>query len=389
MTETFLKEFLNDTLKQIMAALKAECGSLFIFDPDHKELVLDSFYNSFVPDIKGLRKRAGEGVAGKVIDLKRPVLVKDIDADQRFRRNGFKHYHTNSFISIPLTLSYEENLIGLINIADKSTGEPFGEKDFEFAVALCKYACTVADYLCRSSKEKDVLNKYASVGKLAGGVVHEINNPLDGIIRYTNILLNQVHLDDNSVTREYLLEIKNGLNRIANITKSLLEFSHIVNSFPAQEKKYVDLHKLIDDSLGLMGHKVNGNIKIEKRYAAGISKVMDLGLQHVMINLIKNALDAMPEQGQLEISTEIKDGRLRICFRDTGVGIPEELQERIFEPFFTTKSIEKGTGLGLSICKEIVHKYEGEIKVNSAPGQGATFIIFLPERHLENESCTL
>jgi len=108
-----------------------------------------------------------------------------------------------------------------------------------------------------------------------------------------------------------------------------------------------------------------------------------------MINLIKNALDAMPEQGQLEISTEIKDGRLRIYFKDTGVGIPEELQERIFEPFFTTKSIEKGTGLGLSICKEIVHKYDGEIKVSSAPGQGSTFIILLPERHLENASSNL
>jgi len=372
-----------------MAGLKAECGSLFIFDPDQKELVLDSFYNSFDPNIKGLRKRVGEGVAGKVIDLKRPILVKDIDRDERFHHNGFKHYHTNSFISIPLTLSYQENLIGLINIADKANGEPFGERDFEFAVALCKYACMVADYLCRSSKEKDVLSKYASVGKLAAGVVHEINNPLDGVIRYTNILLNQVHSDDNTVTREYLLEVKNGLNRIANITKSLLEFSHIVNSFPVQEKKYVDLHKLIDDSLGLMGHKVNGNIKIEKRYAAGIPKVMDLGLQHVIINLIMNALDAMPEQGQLEISTEIKDKRLKVSVRDTGVGIPEELQERIFEPFFTTKSIEKGTGLGLSICKEIIHKYDGEIKVSSTPGSGSTFIILLSERHLENASSNL
>jgi len=325
MTESSLKDFLNDTLKEMMAVLKAECGSLFIFDPDQKELVLDSFYNSFGPNIKGLRKRVGEGVAGKVVGQKRPVLVKDIDNDSRFGCNGFKHYHTKSFISIPLMLSYEENLIGLINIADKSSGEPFGERDFEFAVALCKYACTIADYLCRFSqlrkdkeelnKEKDALNKYACVGKLAAGVVHEINNPLDGVIRYTNILINQVHLDENSVTREYLLEVKNGLNRIANITKSLLEFSHIVNSFPAQEKKYVDLHKLIDDSLGLMGHKVNGNIKIEKKYTFGFLKIADMGLQHVMINLIKNALDAMPEGGQLEISTEVRDGRLTVAPR--------------------------------------------------------------------------
>lgn len=390
----YLKKFLNDTLREVMSVLNAECGSLFIFDPDHKELILDSFHNSMEMSLEGLRKKAGEGITGKVMGLKRPVLVKNINADKRFRRNGFKHYHTNSFISIPLVLSCEENLVGLINIADKADGRAFTEKDFEFAVTLCRYVCTVADYLCRFSqlnkdkeelnKEKDVLNKYASVGKLAAGVVHEINNPLDGVIRYTNILLNQVHLEDNTVTREYLLEVKKGLNRITGITKSLLEFSHVVNSKPSRAKRYVNVHKMLDESLELFCHKFSNGISIDKKYNPSIPKILDLGIQLVMLNLIKNAVDAMPEGGKLEIHTDFNDASVEIAFKDSGSGIPKDLQERIFEPFFTTKSIDKGTGLGLSICKEIMNKYEGGIQVHCPVGEGTTFKISLPGRHLEN-----
>jgi signal transduction histidine kinase len=392
--ESFLKDFLNNTLREIMTILNAECGSLFIFDPAHKELVLDSFYNSLDLRIEGLRTRIGEGVSGKVGDLKRPVLVKDIDQDIRFSRNGYKHYHTKSFISIPLLLSLEENLIGLINIADKTNGQPFNEKDFEFAVTLSKYACAVADYLCRYSqlskdkeelnKQNAILNKYASVGKLAAGVVHEINNPLDGIIRYTNILINQIHIEDDTVTREYLLEVKNGLSRIANITKSLLEFSHVVNSFPSQIKKYVDIHKVIDESLDLVQHKINGGIQINRRYDESMPRVLDLGIQHVIINIIKNAIDAMHNGGKLEISTAVNDSTVEISLTDTGLGIPNEIQERIFEPFFTTKGIDKGTGLGLAICQEIINKYEGNIRVRSLCGAGSTFIVSIPNKYLEN-----
>jgi len=393
-TEDFLKRFLNSTLKEVMSVADAECGSLFIFDPEQKELVLDAFYNSLELGIQGLRKKVGEGVTGKVVDLKRPVLVKDIDADSRFHRNGYRHYHTSSFISIPLVGSYDENLLGLINIADKACGEAFTDKDFEFAVTLCKYACGIAEYLSRFSqlrkdkeelnKQNVLLNKYASVGKLAAGIVHEINNPLDGVIRYTNILINQIHIEDDTVTKEYLLEVRKGLSRIANITKSLLEFSHVVNSYSFQINKYVDLHKIIDDSLDLIWHKFNGNIQVNKRYNGFIPRILDLGIQHIMTNIIKNAVDAMQNGGALEITTALNDFGAQIIFRDSGSGIPDEIREHIFEPFFTTKSIGKGTGLGLSICKEIINKYEGSIKVKSLPGTGSTFIISIPKKYFEN-----
>ncbi len=385
-----LSRFLSSTLREIMALLNAECGSLFLFDGKTRELVLELFYNAQDLHLQGLRKRIGEGILGQVADIKMPVLVKDINRDLRFRRNGFNHYHTNSFISIPLFNAL--GFLGILNITDKSTGGPFSEKDLELSVTLCKYVCKITDNLLKfemlkeekgnPDKQKNELEKYASIGKLAASIVHQINNPLDGVIRYTNIILSQ--MDNISATREYLLEVKKGLNRIANITKSLLEFSHQVNSNTPAIKKYVDVHKLIDESLDLLDAKINHNIQVNKEYKEFLPRILDLGLQHAVINIIKNALDAMPTGGVLEISTDMNDGMVEISFKDTGFGIDNEIKNRIFEPFFTTKSIEKGTGLGLAICNEIISKYEGRIEVQSSLGQGSIFTVVIPKKYLQN-----
>lgn len=384
-----LRSFLSSMLKEIMSVINAECGSLFLFDSEHEELILDSFYNSGTIHLEGLKQKIGEGISGKVVNIKTPILVKDIGKDSRFRRNGFSHYRTNSFISIPLNTS--KGLLGVLNLADKSTGEPFTDKDLEFAVAISKYACLIIENfnICERlreeketlHKQKSLLEKYASVGKLAAGVVHEINNPLDGVIRYTNILLEQ--LKDNSIAREYLLEVKKGLHRIANITKSLLEFSHQVNSSKA--RKYVDVHQLLDESLDFLSEDLNGaTIVLEKKYMDNLLRALDFGLSHIFVNITKNAIDAMPNGGKLEISTASNDGGVEICFKDSGMGIHPDVKERIFDPFFTTKSIDKGTGLGLAICNEIISKYEGRIDVQSLLGNGSTFTILIPRKFLEN-----
>jgi len=374
---TILKNILNNALKEIMAAVDAECGSLFIFDLENEELILDTFYNSNNLSIKGLRKKMGEGVSGKVASMKAPVLVKDIDRDARFRRNGFNHYRTNSFISIPLFS--QKGALGLINLADKSSGGFFSEEDLKFALAISRYACWVIEDISSYLGAKD---KYASVGKLAAGIVHEINNPLDGIIRYVNIL--QAQVENNSTLREYLSEVKSGLNRIAGITKTLLQFSHQVNSQTSKTKKYIDLNKLIDETLDIFTERINGDIKIQKTYRSNLGRIRDLGLEHVVVNIIRNAIDAMPEGGILDISTNLRDSGVEIRFKDTGLGIPSEIKERIFEPFFTTKSTDKGTGFGLSICQETVNRYSGKIEAQSLPGRGSTFTVTIPKGFLEN-----
>lgn len=381
--DNYIKLTLNNTLKDLMSALNAECGSLFLFDTQQQSLVLESFHNTNNLSIKGLKKRIGEGISGKVATSPSPVLVRNLDEDRRFSKNGFTHYKSNSFISIPVFSS--KRLLGLINLADKTANVSFDEKDLRLVVTVVKYAALSIDMLqdyLEIQKQKEAMEKYASVGKLAAGIVHEINNPLDGIIRYNNILLKQ--LEENPIVREYLLAVKNGLGRIANITKSLLEFSRLVNSGVTRIKHYVDLHQVIDDALYSLSGRTNPTIVIDKNYSVTMPKVMDFGLSHVVINILNNAIDAMPGGGSLVIQTEIDDMFIKVHCRDSGVGVPQEIKERIFEPFFTTKSIEKGTGLGLAICKEIVLKYGGEIALDSSPGHGSTFTILIPASYLEH-----
>lgn len=383
-----VRDFLRESLKDIMSVVKADCGSLLLFDDKTKELVLESFHNpgaSVVVD--KVKFRVGEGISGKVMEQKAPVLVKDVDQDPRFGRNGFKHYLTKSFISVPLVSP--DGVLGVINLADKSDGKAFCEKDLEFVTSLAQYACIIAYNLNLAEKlrrekdeldrQKSLLEKYASVGKLAASVVHEVNNPLDGIIRFTNMLLKQI--DEKSVMKEYLLEIKRGLNRIENITKSLLQFSHQVNN-TYKHTAYIDIQDAISDALGVFSERLAAAVTVKTDFGLGSTRIADLGLSHVFINLIKNSLDAMPAGGLLTIRTQRVDGYIRIIFKDSGCGMSSEVRERIFEPFFTTKSLDKGTGLGLSICREIVSRYEGQIDCDSLPGQGAEFTLIIPARYL-------
>jgi len=382
--EELLKSFLNGTLKELMSKLKAECGSLLLLDDKSEEIVLNSFYNSVDLPIRGLRKKAYEGVAGKVLQLKQPVLVTDIKKDSRFKSNGFSHYHTRSFMSIPIFANGD--LLGLISLADKTTGENFSQLDFAFASSVCRSASVIIENMLNFSRlrheksvldrEKSLLEKYASVGKLAAGIVHQINNPLDGVIRFTNILLS--HIDQNSVGKEYLSEIQKGLFRIANITKSLLEFGHHFNPQDAHKKASTDVNRLLDESIEVFSPRISKSVSIIKHYRQRLPLVCDLGLAHVFVNIIKNSLDAMPLGGRLEIFTDAKKTGIEVVFKDTGCGIPEDFKEKIFEPFFTTKEKEKGAGLGLAICKEIVSRYHGEIKAESIMGRGSKFVIFIP-----------
>ncbi|MFH1281629.1 MAG: ATP-binding protein, partial [Candidatus Omnitrophota bacterium] len=377
-------------LKDILSILRADSGSIFIFNDEKEELILNAFYNSHELNVVQRCQKIGEGIAGKVAYTKKPVLVKDMDIDDRFEHNGFKHYRTNSFMSIPLLSP--QGLLGIMNISDKSNREPFSDKDFAFVIMLCRYACIIANNLAASERltqekeafnnERHLLEKYATVGKLAAGIVHEVNNPLDGIIRYTNMLLTKITLD--SVAHEYLSEIKKGLNRIAKTTKSLLAFSHQVNS-SGKTKSYVSVRELIQDSLDVFENKISShNIQVSTALASDLPRITDFGISHVCINIIKNAIDAMPEGGVLEISSGLNQGVIFIKFKDSGRGIPEEIKTRIFEPFFTTKSIVNGTGLGLAISREIIAKYGGKIEFQSQLEKGTEFTVLLPKENLEN-----
>ncbi len=218
--------------------------------------------------------------------------------------------------------------------------------------------------------------KLATVGKLASKVAHELNNPLDGILRYINLAIRTVEQENLEKPKEYLNQCRRGLMRMVQIVSELLEFSR--STYRPFEP--VRIEQIIDDAIKTM--EVNAEaakVRIITQYHPGTPKVRMGNLFQVFSNLIKNAIAAMPEGGELKISTCFSEDKAIVAeFRDTGTGFPAEHAHLLFEPFFTTKEKGKGTGLGLAICKDIVERYEGRITAENAAGGGSIFTVWLP-----------
>ena len=221
--------------------------------------------------------------------------------------------------------------------------------------------------------------RLASIGGLAGGVAHEINNPTGVILTRAQFLLRISEEEKFSAdVIEDLQAIQRQAERIARITASLLSFSR---QQPAAKAPFV-LKEMVAEALDLVEANLRGgNVVLEKNIAADLPRLLgDKGkLEQVLVNLMKNAIDAMPAGGTLTVAV-VRAGEKHIAInvRDTGTGIPPEVQAKIFEPFFTTKEVGKGTGLGLSIAYGIVSEHGGELTVSSKPGEGTEFHLVLP-----------
>lgn len=227
--------------------------------------------------------------------------------------------------------------------------------------------------------------KLAAVGRLAAGVVHEINNPLATIAACAEALEQRVTegtfsaeepdvVDDLS---EYLGLIKSEAFRCKSITTGLLDFSRVRSG----NRHPLDVSEMVRSSANLISHQKRGdNINIHLEIDPDIPTINADGghIQQAVIALATNAIDAMPEGGDLTFRAFAQTHRVVIEVADTGFGIPAEDLSKIFEPFFTTKEVGKGTGLGLAVCYGIVTEHNGRLSVRSNVGKGTTFSIFLP-----------
>ena len=217
--------------------------------------------------------------------------------------------------------------------------------------------------------------KLASLGTLAAGVAHEINNPLTGILLYASILNSDKRLDPALVPD--VEQVISETERCAGIVKDLLEFSR--ESLP--KKEIIALEAILDEVVAFFHKQPDfSSIAINKNYGVGLPRIsVDPNqIRQVFVNLVINAGHAMPHGGELAISTYRSSDGGFVCaaFKDTGTGISEENLVRIFDPFFTTKS--NGTGLGLSISYGIIENNGGKIEVRSRVGDGTTFVVMLP-----------
>ncbi len=242
------------------------------------------------------------------------------------------------------------------------------------AVALIGVATDMTEHN-RLEEQLRQAQKMEAVGLLAGGVAHDFNNVLQAMLSHVQLLRNASTSTERALA--VAQELEQQVLRGASLTRQLLLFSRRESAKPEP----LDLNEVVHGAVRMLRRLVRENVAFEVELApARLPVRADRGqLEQVLMNLVVNASDAMPEGGALTIRTGAEGHeRVWLAVEDTGHGIPEELVGRIFEPFFTTKKAERGTGLGLSVVHGIVSQHRGRIEVESASGRGSTFRVSLP-----------
>lgn len=334
-----------------------------------------TFYNPAAENIFGLK---AEGVIGKKLAELKTMETVDTDRFEKGIENVKSKGHHQ--------FSYKAKQDGEFRHIDARV---YGMPDEQHKLAgFVLMARDISDY---KRLEEQLLHsqKLEAVGLLAGGVAHEFNNILMGIMGYASLLKNKIGHGDPSQT--YIDNILTSSKRAANLTQGLLAFSRKQNINP----RPVNINNIVRRVEELLIRIIGEEIELRTLLApADLTVTADSGqIEQVLMNLATNARDAMPHGGILTIETEpvtlsdeypkdhLRSGREQyalISLSDTGVGMDEKTRERIFEPFFTSKEVGKGTGLGLSVVFGIIKQHNGNITVTSEPGRGTTFKIYLP-----------
>ncbi len=304
---------------------------------------------------------------------------------------GGKEFKTNNFKTTEWKQSADINVNGCekgsvevyyLEKRPEAEEGPFLKEEADLINNIARMLSETAERKQAEEREKqlqqelNVAGRLASIGEMASGIAHEINNPLTSIIGFAQLLMSRDIPDD---AREDLKVIDSEAQRVAEVVAGLLAFAH--QRKPGRE--HVDINELILEVLKLRSYEMQvNNIQAVTQLTPDLPKTMADGnqFQQVFINIILNAEQAMIKAygGKLSIKTEKVKDSIRASFTDDGPGISKENLDKVFNPFFTTREVGQGTGLGLSICHGIVTQHNGRIYADSKLGKGATFVVELP-----------
>ncbi len=383
-----LDEVLEATMEGIRAIMRVEAGSLVLLDEETGELTYRKTL-SFAPDrIEGQPVRPDRGLVGHVIASGEAKLVNDVERDPHFSGElgeAMEGLEPDAILCVPLTI--HDSTIGAIELINKLDGA-FDEQDLDLLTAMAASVAVAvenadlyaeladfAEELERSQAKLVQAEKMAAIGRLAASLAHEVNNPLQAI---HNSLHLSLHEGLEQQRRGQYLEMAQGeVERLIEIVQRMLDFYR-----PSRGGvECADLNQVVDNVLAL-AHKrfQHGDIRVHAQLATDLPRIPIVPdqISQVLLNLVINAVEALPEGGDLWLRTELSDrgDEVLLSVRDSGVGMPSEQVSNLFEPFYTTKP--EGTGLGLAISYGIVERHGGIIEVSSQRGRGTEFVVRLP-----------
>ncbi len=380
-----LEEVLTAAVEGVRRILPVAAGVLILMDEETGDMTFRKLVAGNHP-LMGCPLPMDRSIIRHVVATGQPYLTNDVSLDPLFspQIDGWGP-QTRAVLCVPLLV--REQVIGALELADK-IGGPFTETDRDLlqtlagsvavAVENAQLYAEVNDYaraLERSQAQLIQAEKMAAIGRLAASIAHEINNPLQAI--HNTIHLAMTDRLPPEKRGEYLGMAQKEVERLIEIVQRMLEFYRPSKGGIVQ----TDVNRLLRDALAIADKRLqHGRVRVSARFADGLPPILGVPdqLTQVFLNIIINAVEAMPDGGDLRVGTLLTDDRrwVLVAFQDSGPGLTAEQIAHIFEPFYTTKP--SGTGLGLAISYGIVERHGGTIEVSSQPGQGATFVVRLP-----------
>lgn len=445
-----LLEKVMDITKTVMGA---EACSVLLLDEGSRELIFKVALGEKGDEVREFRIKSGQGIAGWVLEHGTPLLISDVRTDGRFYKavDDKTGFETRTILAVPLFV--KDKIVGVIEVINKALGASFDEGDMEtlttmagqIAVAIDNarmaedlklskdqieiYSQNLEEMVLKRTAELEKANrelkatqaqllqteKLSSLGQLAAGIAHEINNPIgfinsnlrtmgeyvEDLLTLTksyeamlNVIKKKDYASISAIShdvekmkeemrfdfiiddfRKLIEQSRDGAYRVYKIVRDLRGFARADDA----ERKFIDINSSLDSTLNIVWNELKYKAEVVKEYG-DVPEVecLPVQLNQVFMNLFMNAGQSIKERGTIKIKTYSEGEQVYVEISDTGSGIPEDIVPKIFDPFFTTKEPGKGTGLGLSIVYNIIKKHNGDIQVKSKVGEGTTFTIILP-----------
>ncbi|MEK6708205.1 MAG: ATP-binding protein [Pseudomonadota bacterium] len=432
-------------LEHIVNGFGASGGTLALLDADGRHLIIAVGIS--IPEfVIGNKIEFGEGILGLVAETGRSLLLNgDITGDARFKLTAERDRSLRPHSAMCWPLMIEHRVIGTLSINRQGTREPYTEADLKNGEVVVNLITLVIEnarlhidqqqrivMAAQMNDEIRGINKrleetqnqllqserMASIGQLAAGVAHEINNPIGYVYsnlgtleRYVQDVFRMIEdyesaegaITDDGVRarlqaarekldivflkedlRALMDESREGITRVKDIVQDLKDFSHVD---AAHEWYAADLHKGLDSTLNIVHNEIKYKAEVVKEYGDIVAvECLPSQINQVFMNLLVNAAQAIEKRGAITVRTGKQDAEVWVEITDTGKGIVAADLKRIFDPFYTTKPIGHGTGLGLSLSYSIIQKHHGRIEVQSEPGKGSVFRVWLPVQQPQMES---
>jgi len=364
-----LDKLLDVILETSIKSISADRGTLYLIDELKSEIWSKALRGTEVIEI---RLPIGKGLSGYVAKTGETINIPDAYNDSRFnpevdRKSGFR---TNNMLCMPMR-NRDGKIIGVFQMLNKKGG-PFTSQDEEFINALSIHA-SIAIENARLAQEMVNSERLSAVGRMASTIIHDIKNPMGTLRVYAQVMKKK---SGNEEAGKLADEMIHQVDRFVNMTQEILDFSRGVSATNIQTAEFGEVMEgvlaFIEKDLTKRNIKLEKTLNFQGKVRIDQDKVV-----RVFYNIASNAADAMPTGGTLLVTTESAGDMVKVDFKDTGTGMPEEVKRRIFEPFVTYGK-KHGTGLGMAIVKKVMDDHKGKIEIETEMGKGTTIRLLFP-----------